>query len=76
MSVRRLITADGFIYFTNSVAGTISRVSRDGGAVQVIGKGEGDSVEVSTPRGNKSYEVVTVAFSAAAAKRRRGKARA
>ena len=28
----------------------------------LIGKGEGDSVEVSTPRGNKSYEVVAVAF--------------
>ena len=42
----------------------------------LIGKGEGDSVEVSTPRGNKSYEVVTVAFSVAPAKRKRGKARA
>jgi transcription elongation factor GreA len=28
----------------------------------LIGKGKGDSVEVSTPRGNRSYEVVTVAF--------------
>jgi transcription elongation factor GreA len=28
----------------------------------LIGKGQGDSVEVSTPRGNKAYEVVTVAF--------------
>ena len=28
----------------------------------LIGKGEGDSVEVSTPRGNKSYEIVQVAF--------------
>src|ERR1700692_1990644 len=28
----------------------------------LIGKGQGDSVEVSTPRGNKSYEIVTVAF--------------
>jgi transcription elongation factor GreA len=28
----------------------------------LIGKGKGDSVEVSTPRGNKSYEPVTVAF--------------
>jgi transcription elongation factor GreA len=28
----------------------------------LIGKGKGDSVEVTTPRGNKSYEVVTVAF--------------
>jgi transcription elongation factor GreA len=28
----------------------------------LIGKGEGDSVEVTTPRGAKSYEVVTVAF--------------
>ena len=28
----------------------------------LIGKGKGDSVEVSTPRGNKSYGVVTVAF--------------
>src|SRR5437899_8491286 len=28
----------------------------------LIGKGKGDSVEVSTPRGNKSYEIVTVAF--------------
>ena len=28
----------------------------------LIGKGVGDSVEVSTPRGAKSYEVVTVAF--------------
>src|ERR1051326_4583093 len=28
----------------------------------LIGKGQGDSVEVSTPRGNKSYEVVTVDF--------------
>ena len=29
----------------------------------LIGKGKGDSVEVSTPSGAKSYEVVTVAFS-------------
>jgi transcription elongation factor GreA len=29
----------------------------------LIGKGKGDNVEVSTPRGAKSYEVVTVAFS-------------
>src|SRR5499427_9832394 len=28
----------------------------------LIGKSEGDSVEVSTPRGNKSYEVVSVSF--------------
>ena len=28
----------------------------------LIGKGVGESVEVSTPRGAKSYEVVTVAF--------------
>jgi len=28
----------------------------------LIGKGKGDSVEVSTPRGAKSYEIVTVAF--------------
>jgi len=28
----------------------------------LIGKGIGDSVEVSTPRGAKSYEVVTVGF--------------
>ncbi len=28
----------------------------------LIGKGKGDSVEVATPRGNKSYEIVTVAF--------------
>ena len=28
----------------------------------LIGKGQGDSVEVATPRGNRSYEVVTVAF--------------
>ena len=28
----------------------------------LIGKGKGDSVEVSTPRGAKSYEVMTVAF--------------
>src|SRR6266699_6953437 len=28
----------------------------------LIGKGQGDSVEVATPRGAKSYEVVTVAF--------------
>src|SRR5262249_55021917 len=28
----------------------------------LIGKSMGDSVEVSTPRGNKSYEIVTVAF--------------
>jgi transcription elongation factor GreA len=28
----------------------------------LIGKGKGDSVEVSTPRGARSYEVVTVAF--------------
>jgi transcription elongation factor GreA len=28
----------------------------------LIGKGKGDSVEVSTPRGAKSYEVVKVAF--------------
>jgi transcription elongation factor GreA len=28
----------------------------------LIGKTTGDGVEVSTPRGNKSYEIVTVAF--------------
>ena len=28
----------------------------------LIGKGKGDSVEVSTPRGNKSYEIVGVTF--------------
>jgi transcription elongation factor GreA len=28
----------------------------------LIGKSKGDSVEVSTPRGAKSYEVMTVAF--------------
>jgi transcription elongation factor GreA len=28
----------------------------------LIGKGTGDSVEVSTPRGAKSYEIVTVGF--------------
>jgi len=28
----------------------------------LIGKGKGDNVEVATPRGAKSYEVVTVAF--------------
>ena len=28
----------------------------------LIGKAKGDSVEVSTPRGAKSYEIVTVAF--------------
>jgi transcription elongation factor GreA len=28
----------------------------------LIGRGKGDSVEVATPRGAKSYEVVTVAF--------------
>ena len=28
----------------------------------LIGKGKGDSVEVTTPRGAKSYEVVKVAF--------------
>ena len=28
----------------------------------LIGKATGDSVEVSTPRGNKSYEIVTVGF--------------
>src|SRR6202049_460370 len=28
----------------------------------LIGKGKGDSVEVATPRGAKSYEIVTVAF--------------
>ena len=28
----------------------------------LIGKGQGDSVEVATPRGPKSYEVVTVLF--------------
>jgi transcription elongation factor GreA len=42
----------------------------------LIGKSEGDGVEVSTPRGNKSYEVVSVAFSQTPAKRRRGKASA
>ena len=42
----------------------------------LIGKSESDSVEVSTPRGNKSYEVVSVAFSQTPAKRRRGKASA
>src|SRR5205085_159814 len=31
----------------------------------LIGTGKGDSVEVSTPRGNKSYEVVAVAFGSA-----------
>ena len=40
----------------------------------LIGKGAGDSVEVSTPRGNKSYEVMSVAFSLTPAKGRRGKA--
>jgi transcription elongation factor GreA len=38
----------------------------------LIGKGQGDSVEVSTPRGNKSYEVVTVAFALTPARRKRG----
>ena len=38
----------------------------------LIGKGKGDSVEVSTPRGNKSYEVVTVAFALTPARRKRG----
>ena len=44
----------------------------------LIGKGQGDNVEVSTPRGNKSYEIVTMSFSPkpAAAARKRGKARA
>jgi transcription elongation factor GreA len=28
----------------------------------LIGKGEGDSVEVATPRGNKAYGIVAVAF--------------
>jgi transcription elongation factor GreA len=42
----------------------------------LIGKGAGDSVEVSTPRGNKSYEVMSVAFSLTPAKGRRGKASA
>jgi transcription elongation factor GreA len=28
----------------------------------LIGKGKGESVEVTTPRGPKSYEIVTVAF--------------
>ena len=42
----------------------------------LIGKGKGDSVEVSTPRGNKSYEVMSVAFSLTPAKGRRGKASA
>jgi transcription elongation factor GreA len=28
----------------------------------LIGKGKGDSVEVATPRGNKSYEIVRVTF--------------
>ena len=37
----------------------------------LIGKGQGDSVEVSTPRGNKSYEVVTVAFALTPARRKR-----
>ncbi len=37
----------------------------------LIGKGQGDSVEVSTPRGNKSYEVVTVAFALTPARARR-----
>src|SRR5207248_8003168 len=42
----------------------------------LIGKGECDNVEVSTPRGNKSYEIVTMSFSPkpAAAARKRGKA--
>src|SRR5690348_14382931 len=34
----------------------------------LIGKGTGDSVEVSTPRGSKSYEVVTVDFGGAPAR--------
>src|SRR5438105_7735124 len=38
----------------------------------LIGKGEGDSVEVSTPRGNKSYEIVTVGFGEGPARRKRG----
>ena len=38
----------------------------------LIGKGQGDSVEVSTPRGNRSYEVVTVAFALTPARRKRG----
>ena len=42
----------------------------------LIGKSEGDSVEVSTPRGNKSYEVVAVAFGAKPAPRKKSKARA
>src|SRR3981081_606895 len=39
-------------------------------------QGAGDSVELPPPRGNKSYEVVTVAFSLTPAKGRRGKASA
>ena len=40
----------------------------------LIGKGKGDSVEVSTPRGNKSYEVVAVSFGIASkAKRSRSR---
>ena len=44
----------------------------------LIGKGKGDSVEVLTPRGNKSYEVVAVAFGIAekAKRSRRGKSAA
>ncbi|HYU13666.1 MAG TPA: transcription elongation factor GreA [Stellaceae bacterium] len=38
----------------------------------LIGKGQGESVEVSTPRGNRSYEVVTVAFALTPARRKRG----
>src|SRR6201998_3577486 len=36
----------------------------------LIGKGKGDSVEVSTPRGNKSYEVVAVSFGIASKAKR------
>src|SRR5260370_14587089 len=37
----------------------------------LIGKGQGDSVEVSTPRGNKSYELVTAASALPPARRTR-----
>ena len=37
--LRRIAVAEGFVYFTDGNAGTVSRVDRDGGDTQVIGTG-------------------------------------
>ena len=50
--------------FTHSSGGVLDHVDFPIDAVLsvVATLTNGDSVEVSTPRGNKSYEIVTVAF--------------